>query len=367
MPDCSLNPVPVMNSFHLKMRRLIYILLILVPSLVYGQYFGGSGDGARVKESVVLTLNDHDLYCNGNNGDGFAWKVFYGFPFDYYLIFAGGDGDGLSFISETTTLNDQNAYLSGGPGDGSGNYSHDHPINDPWHYCSGGSGDGVHFLTSITSLNEKTVYCSGGNGDGLSLESLNAFTYGSPVFCSGSDGDGGSLTFNSPLTVNNQNFYCNSSEGDGLGFNNYQGQVSQTILFKGGDDDGGNAITGINAMLGTGIWTGNISSSWNTAGNWKYNNVPDRNINVFIPSGRQHYPDLAQSLSINSNRGINQCGRLDIDSLGFVTAKQTIYFDGIMSVYGTITSFAQPDSSNQVSPTGEIIIHEGGIMRIGKK
>jgi hypothetical protein len=357
----------VKNSYRAKMTRFLLIVLILAPFLGYGQYFGGSGDGARVKESAALTLNNHCLYCSGNSGDGFSWKALYGYLFDYYLIFNGGNGDGLSLISETTTLNDQNSYLSGGPGDGSGNYYRRYPINEPYYYCSGGNGDGIHYRISFASLNEKIIYCSGGQGDGLSLNHLNTFTYGFPIFCSGSGGDGESITFSPSLTLNNHNYYCNGMAGDGLAINNYWGQVNQIFIFTGGDDDGGTTIAGITVNLGMGIWTGNISSAWNTTGNWEYNIIPDKRINVFIPSGRQHYPDLTQSLAINSSHGIYKCRRLDIDSLGFVTARQTLYIDGIMSIYGTITSLAKPDTSNQVSPTGEIIIHPGGLIKLGKQ
>lgn len=349
------------------MKFFIHIFFWMVPLLGCSQFFGGNGDGARVLESPVTTLNPHYVYCAGNSGDGFGLKNFTGYPFPYFFIFNGGHGDGMVRGVGTGTVNDQNRYLTGGPADGAAHYFNSLPLNEPFNYCSGGSGDGMYFRQYSASLNNMNAYCNGGGGDGLSLNFANTFTYGYPVYCAGDSGDGCGFLFIPSLTLNEHPHYCNGSAGDGLAFLNHYGQINQIFLYAGGVDDGGIGFTSGNLQLGQGTWTGNISSDWSTNGNWKHNIIPNHEINVFIPPGRQHYPDVNQSLSVKSSRGFYKCNRIDIASQGYLISRDKLYIDGIMNISGLFTSFCQPDSCTQISLTGKMTLLNGAEINLGRQ
>lgn len=349
------------------MKFFIHIIFWMIPFLGCSQFFGGNGDGSRVLESFITTLNPHYVYCAGNSGDGFGLKNYSGYPFQYFLVYNGGGGDGMVQGAGNGTLNDQNHYLSGGLADGAAHYFNTLPLNEPFKYCTGGSGDGMYLIQYNSALNKMNVYCTGGHGDGLSLVSVRTFTYGNPVYCCGDSGDGSGFLFIPSLTLNEHLRYCNGAAGDGQAFFNHYSQINQNFLFAGGVDDGGIGFTTANLQLGKGTWTGNISSEWNVTGNWKNNLIPDEEINVFIPPGRQHYPDVNQPVSVNSSQGFYKCNRIDIASQGYLITRDKLYIDGIMNISGSFTSFCLPDSCTQISLTGKMTLLNGAEISLGKQ
>lgn len=48
------------------------------------------------------------------------------------------------------------------------------------------------------------------------------------------------------------------------------------------------------------VWTGAINSTWNTAGNWSTNTVPESSDDVIIPSGVLNYPIATGAVTVNS-------------------------------------------------------------------
>jgi hypothetical protein len=96
-------------------------------------------------------------------------------------------------------------------------------------------------------------------------------------------------------------------------------------------------------------WTGNNSTSWNTAGNWSVNAVPTVSDNVKIPSGRSRYPDISsgtascKSIAIASGASVTVDGGTlriagGIDNSGVLDAE-----DGRIELVG---------SSAQTIPVG---------------
>jgi hypothetical protein len=333
----------------------------------FGQFFGGGGEGFHVSFSSIITLNDHSVYCNGNESDGFTFNSAEGYFYNATQVFSGGHGDGFIFGSVSETLNEQSLYCMGGHGDGTDLFFTHSLINDIQHYCAGGIGDGMNVSETINTLNQQNRYCSGGAADGGDLKATAGYVFGVSVFCFGADGDGIAVSNPSFLTVNNQQHYCSGEPGDGFSCFSFNGQISQPLIFSGGPGDGESRYHAYSQVLGYGIWTGNESSDWELAGNWKHNTVPSSGVNVFIPSDRQHYPNLAKSLSIGSEQGYFQCHRIDIDTVGFIDTKATFYVNGILNVYGTLTSASQDADATQVGPQGKITIRPGGNARFGVK
>lgn len=73
----------------------------------------------------------------------------------------------------------------------------------------------------------------------------------------------------------------------------------------------------INAPVGcsstTDIWTGNVNSDWDNAGNWQSGTVPNANFDVEIPDGRPNYPILqgnagAKNLTLGDNASVTVNG-----------------------------------------------------------
>ncbi len=341
--------------------------LFFITFHAFGQYFGGGGEGFHLKTSGIVTLNDHAIYCIGTGSDGFSLNSVEGYFYNSSQVFSGGYGDGFAFDRENATLNSQSIYCNGGTGDGHSLFFAYGPMNDIQLYCAGGIGDGTSVFETMNTLNTQTLYCSGGIADGSDLKAAAGHVFGDPVFCYGAGGDGFAGSFPAFLTINNQHVYCMGEPGDGFAYFSYNGQISQPLLFSGGAGDGESRYTSSSQVLGYGIWTGNSSSDWEFAGNWKHNMVPDSSINVFIPSDRQHYPNLTKSLSIVSDQGFLQCRRIDIDTVGFVDTKATLYVNGILNVNGTLTSANQDANATQIGPQGKITIRSGGTARLGVK
>lgn len=53
-------------------------------------------------------------------------------------------------------------------------------------------------------------------------------------------------------------------------------------------------------VASTFTWNGNINTAWENADNWDGNAVPGTTSNVVLPSGRQRYPVINMSTTVNS-------------------------------------------------------------------
>jgi len=346
---------------------LIQLSLYFITFHAFGQYFGGSGEGFQVNCSGIVTFNNQDIYCTGAESDGFAFSRINGFFYTPALVFSGGNSDGFVFNSDKTTINRQITYCLGGNGDGNDRFCTREMINDFQNYYFGGVGDGMNLAEAVNTINLHTLYCAGGSGDGSDLMNTAGYVFGEPFFCYGANGNGFDISNPMFATINNQQDYCSGESGDGSSNLSFYGQVSPTSIFTGGQGDGECRQAKTSLVLGYGIWTGNTSSNWEFAGNWKYNLVPDSSINVFIPSYCKHYPRLTNSLSINSDQGYYQCRRLDIDTIGFLDINSSLYINGIVNVYGAFTSTNQDTAASQIGPQGKIFIRSNGLARFGVK
>ncbi|MBN2777029.1 MAG: proprotein convertase P-domain-containing protein, partial [Bacteroidales bacterium] len=77
-------------------------------------------------------------------------------------------------------------------------------------------------------------------------------------------------------------------------------------------------------------WTGNVSTDWQTAGNWDLGTIPTATNNVVIPNGRPRYP------LIDDGTTTALCDDISIES----AASVTIATNGEMTVAGAITNAA---------------------------
>lgn len=80
-------------------------------------------------------------------------------------------------------------------------------------------------------------------------------------------------------------------------------------------------------------WTGNVSTNWNTAGNWGTNSVPTSGDNVKIPTGRSRYPKI--------QTGTSRCKSLTIDTNATVTVDS-----GTLEIAGAVTNHGTLDAEN---------------------
>ncbi len=79
-------------------------------------------------------------------------------------------------------------------------------------------------------------------------------------------------------------------------------------------------------------WTGNVSSNWNTPGNWSSGTIPDQFTNVAISSGAPNYPVITGQLAVGANFGYECCKSLTINN----GASLTLNGWGQINVWGNI-------------------------------
>ncbi len=114
-----------------------------------------------------------------------------------------------------------------------------------------------------------------------------------------------------------------------------------------------------------GLWTGNVSTSWFTAGNWDDNTVPTSSVDVEIPSGRPRYPNLSS--------GTAYCRNIDIESGASMTISGGyLYVNGTtgdasgyngMDILGTFTiSSGTLDVARSIELWGGIANFNGGFV-----
>ncbi len=352
-------------------KFFLFILLAFIFLRGSAQFYGGTGDGfARLTISSV-TLNTQTGYCSGGNGDGFGVLLVSGTSGYFPLIYcsggnadgfarsamitgsinsqlfycSGGNADGFARSAMTTgSINTQSLYCSGGNADGFGVGSYSGIQFSPSLFCSGGNADGFSdFRLTSQPLNTQVNYCSGGNGDGFYMTTFSGTFSSASVYCSGGNGDG----FSDNLThtaVNTQSSYCAGGNADGFSL----GSVSAY-------------------QSGTGLWTGLVSTSWTTTGNWRTNSVPDATVNVTIPAGCPNYPVLAGTLTINNTGGAYNAQRLDITDGASVTNTGALYNYGVVNISGSFVATNTASNTQRIFSGGKIIVNSTGNARFGNQ
>ncbi|MEI6766288.1 MAG: T9SS type A sorting domain-containing protein [Bacteroidota bacterium] len=110
--------------------------------------------------------------------------------------------------------------------------------------------------------------------------------------------------------------YINLSDCKAIGGASFYAGANSNNL---GNNSGWSFIT----SPGCGIfWTGTVSTSWNTAGNWSNNAVPGTTSDIIIPGGTQYQPTISTSANCNDIT-IMSGGVVTISPLGTLTAKGT--------------------------------------------
>jgi hypothetical protein len=316
---------------------LIALALLIPMGKAYGQFNGGNADGCTGQGSGLVIMFSPQDFCSGGTYDGFSLGA-----------------------SSLEILNDQVVYCSGSISDGfSPGTSSLELLNEQVFYCSGGVKDGVSATTHSGYFGEQVVYCSGGISDGLSTSTVSGSMF-DRLFTLGGNQDGFILGSSGFTTLNTQEYYCQAGIRDGAGSGSYLGNLMRWSFCFGGVGDGQYTHTSGLLLMGYGIWTGAVSSLWETAENWKHNTLPTSLSYVTIPAGAPYYPELQGALTINHYYGLYRCKRLDITSGGQLTITGNLIVRGIFTVAGTLDFISASAEKFTIQPGGSVKVKNGG-------
>lgn len=111
---------------------------------------------------------------------------------------------------------------------------------------------------------------------------------------------------------------------------------------KGSLSEGGFAIAEVQVSANSNIWSGALSTDWNTAGNWVCGYVPSAGDSIEIPTSASNYPTL-DGPRITGNLNLATGTTLNLNDT-------TLTVTGIFT--GTGTLIGSPDSSLEINGTG---------------
>jgi hypothetical protein len=95
------------------------------------------------------------------------------------------------------------------------------------------------------------------------------------------------------------------------------------------NDNNGAWVTITPVQVTGGIWTGNISSDWDTPGNWNDSIVPDSSISVYIPANTPYSP------YINVDEAYAKSITIELNSI-LTIGGYNLMVDENMNIYGTL-------------------------------
>jgi hypothetical protein len=120
--------------------------------------------------------------------------------------------------------------------------------------------------------------------------------------------------------------------------------------------------------LGNGIWTGTVSTDWNTPGNWANHVVPTVSDAVHIPTGCVYYPMLTAGLSINNTNLAHHCRSLEIaEGAQISSSNAALSVYGRMVVSGDYTATNNTNLAQNIFSGGSLQILDDGIVRFGNQ
>ncbi|MBF0453122.1 MAG: hypothetical protein HQK75_20645, partial [Candidatus Magnetomorum sp.] len=113
------------------------------------------------------------------------------------------------------------------------------------------------------------------------------------------------------------------------------------------------------------IWTGNVSTDWDNPKNWDLNIIPNDIVEVTIPGGLTRYPDIDDSLSINSEEGTFQCRRLNIMDGAQLTTRGSIINHGNILMHGGNWNHLDNHDDSIKIHDGSVLDITGGFLSCG--
>ncbi len=228
-------------------------------------------------------------------------------------------------------------------------------------------------MTSVTGYYEFTVINNGllstsnTTFEYMDVSGVRIYTtglvYGTNAFsnCTFQNGATGGtlLTINNDqdLVINNANFPTNTWGGTyNVAKTSDQGSIAftnETGAFAGSgyENDPDNRISWGSSVPG--IWTGAVSHSWNTIGNWQDNLKPTASDDVYIPAGTPNDPWVATT--------DQECNNLTIEAGAYLRV-----YDEILTVHGNMIIYGELRMDNAAGVLnvgdwfGEIISWEAG-------
>lgn len=347
------------------MRYSLTILFILLAGLrTLGQFSGGKGDGFTRSTPLLMTVNGQHTYCLGGGDGGFdATSSACPVNGDQVLYCTGGMGDGSESGHRFTGVNNDQFYCYGGLGDGAETGHRFTGVNNDQFYCHGGGGDGTDRENVFPSLNSQDEYCNGGIMDGNSAGVFNGYSFGFPLHTLSGVADGACRSsYHGGVYPAS---FSLGGNGDGHSCSLYLGLPDSPVFARGGFGDG-TARKGDLMPLGLGIWTGITSPEWQNTLNWQHNVLPGIDLNVLIPPGCIHYPEISRTLSISSTEGLFQCNRMDIMWGGQISGTSRFTIAGILNVAGNLTVISSEPEIITVKPQGKITVRPNGSMTLIK-
>ncbi|MBE9491534.1 MAG: hypothetical protein IMY70_01500 [Bacteroidetes bacterium] len=131
---------------------------------------------------------------------------------------------------------------------------------------------------------------------------------------------------NNPATEEGEKIYDISSWADG-----YNGLTFKWVVSHNNDWYWQFDNFEIYEVATPGLWTGAVSTSWNTAGNWDNLTVPTSTVSVTIPSGTPHSPYVGYGV-------VASCNNLTINSGATLTHSGGVVSNSHLNVYGDLNS-----------------------------
>ena len=106
-----------------------------------------------------------------------------------------------------------------------------------------------------------------------------------------------------------------------------------------------------------GKWVGSESSQWSDPDNWDDHKVPTQITDVVLPESCPNYPELSESLSVNSSEGTYRCRTLKLEPGAMLTTHATVISYSIISLdQATWLHTANQINSFQIKSGGQLII-----------
>jgi len=262
----------------------------------------------------------------------------------------------LILLIFTLSWMDMIGQYAGGAGDGGTTANHNEFLFPANLIFGGGTDDGYSMVDDTTSVCIY-IFSSGGAGDGGSNVFLNGYVTGNPIFCAGGEGDGHALMYQEDLDINSQFVFCAGGAGDGANGVGFSDWLVTAVFCAGGEGDGQYLAEIPSYVLGAGLWTGYVSTHWQSYANWTNSSLPNDNTSVTIPAGCFHYPDLVKNFSVqNPLWGEINCYRVDImdgDNAWRTSTAVPLNWDAAW-VFVKYKVGADPWKHAKISPTGYV-------------